>query len=913
MTTPPSSTPPRSEIGPPIDGDAAPLAISGAIGLLPCLAAAALALATPAAAQVVPVDEIRIDYVRPVGLPPIEDPRATAAAIAAALDAYRAACPDDPAGLLAPLPLARLGPFAAIAPEGDPSRRMLSAAAIPASFEGAYGSVAAALAARARAVLAEMPEASGEDPQVAAVRRFLLAAEEIRAAAVPLEQPAMLVGYEVDDRGIAIFDERAAARRPLPSILALGGIEAASLPALAMEIESALEQVLVFEGRDGATIGFDLAVDAVAASRDGRGVLEIAIAFVGPQGAPAVPVSAFEIDYLGGDGRPIWELSEAPVWSERSLREYDLPDRDAVLAATTVRLHRAMGPDGPYLTDFLPGADPRDAEEIRLDLPLPPGERISIGGLQSVMEAILATLQSPRAVEGGGLMGVYVDAADGQLDMGRGGVEIAERPDGVFRIKVVPGIVGDVRALAAGERVDPEERVDPAIRRFDRVKARSPFQPDDPTRQVLRSRTLSDYLDRASRQPNRRVDAAVTPPPPAEAGSEAAAATLGLDYVVTESKPWTAFVQASNTGTEETGEWVTRVGFLHSDLLGNDEILAVEYFTNNVGESNFVNAYFDAPVGDSERFRWKILGGWYQYTASDVGFLRARFEGESPFAAAELSANVFQSGKFFLDLVGGFNWTYVDVYNGITRQSGTENFFIPYVGLRAQRNARDANTDLAVFLDLGFGASESQAELNRLGRLFPDQDFQLLRWNLAQSFYLDPLFHTAESLPEATLAHELYFRFGGQYAFDNRLVPQFMGVAGGLYTVRGYPQSEVSGDNLYLATAEYRLHLPQLFGIDPKPEPMMGIGDPFRLRPQYAYGPTDWDLVVRGFVDFGYTSNSRPLSYEFNSTLIGVGVGVQLQLLRNLDLRLDWGFPLRDVEGTTIPSSQLYFVGTLSF
>lgn len=875
-------------------------------------AIAALAAAAPSFGQAVPIDEIRIDFVRPVGLPPIEDPCASGEALAAAIAAYAEQFPGDPAGLLAPIPVTRLGLFAAHDPD-DSSPRLVPPQELAARFEGVYASVADLLAERARAFLVAAPQRGGEGPEDAAVRRFLASAEAIRSGAVRLEQPAMLVGYEVDRRGVAIFDERAATRRPLPTILALGGVEAGSLPSLAAELEAALEGLLVFAREDGRTVAFDLAVDAQVSRRGDRGVLEVAVAFVGPSGAPAVEVSAFEIVYVGGDGREIWELSDSPAWTARSLREYDLPDRDAVLAATSVRLHRAIGADGPYLTDFLPGADPGDAEEIRLDLPLPPGERISIGGLQSVMEAVLATLQSRTAVAGGGLMGVFVDAAEGQLDMSLGGVEIAPRPDGVFRIKVVPGIVGDLRAVAAGDRVEPEKRIDPQIRRFDRVKARSPFQPDDPTRQVLRAETLRNYLDRASRQPNRRVDAAVTPPPPAEPGSEESASTLGLDYIVTENKPWTVFVQGSNTGTEATGEWVTRVGFLHSDLLGNDEILAVEYFTNNVGESNFVNAYFDAPVGDSDRLRWKVLGGWYQYTASDVGFLRAKFEGESPFAAAELSANVFQSGKFFLDLVGGFNWTYVDVFNGITRQSGTENFFIPYFGLRAQRNARDANTDLSVFVNLGFGASESQADLNRLGRLFPDQDFQLLRWNLAQSFYLDPLFHSAADLPTATLAHELFFRFGGQYAFDNRLVPQFMGVAGGLYTVRGYPQSEVSGDNLILATAEYRLHLAQLFGVDPKPQPIMGLGDPFRLRPQYGYGPTDWDLIVRGFVDFGYTSNSRPLSYEFDSTLIGVGVGVQLQVLRNLDLRLDLGFPLRDVQGTTIPSSQLYFVGTLSF
>jgi len=47
----------------------------------------------------------------------------------------------------------------------------------------------------------------------------------------------------------------------------------------------------------------------------------------------------------------------------------------------------------------------------------------------------------------------------------------------------------------------------------------------------------------------------------------------------------------------------------------------------------------------------------------------------------------------------------------------------------------------------------------------------------------------------STLAHELYFSLHGQYAFNNRLVPQAQDVAGGMYSVRGYPESFAAGDS----------------------------------------------------------------------------------------------------------------------
>lgn len=70
-------------------------------------------------------------------------------------------------------------------------------------------------------------------------------------------------------------------------------------------------------------------------------------------------------------------------------------------------------------------------------------------------------------------------------------------------------------------------------------------------------------MRRLNRHPG-RVDPVVTP------GS--GPGLVGIDYIVNEVKPWLILGEVSNTGTEETDEWRYRIGFLHTQLTGADDI-----------------------------------------------------------------------------------------------------------------------------------------------------------------------------------------------------------------------------------------------------------------------------------------------------------------------------------------------------
>jgi hemolysin activation/secretion protein len=138
-----------------------------------------------------------------------------------------------------------------------------------------------------------------------------------------------------------------------------------------------------------------------------------------------------------------------------------------------------------------------------------------------------------------------------------------------------------------------------------------------------------------------------------------------------------------------------------------------------------------------------------------------------------------------------------------------------------------------------------------------------------------------------------------------------------LYSVRGYPESVAAGDTVVIGTAEYRLHIPRLFAVNPDP-PML-FGEPFRWAPQQPYGRPDWDLIARAFIDVGQTINNRKQTFEVDQRLVGVGAGIELQFRRNLNVRVDYGVALEDVKlfpaGTRVDEGdgRLHFVGTLLF
>lgn len=546
----------------------------------------------------------------------------------------------------------------------------------------------------------------------------------------------------------------------------------------------------------------------------------------------------------------------------------------------------------------------------------------AIGGPIHIHDSALALIAPAivQRLQSLGLVGVYAEPDSTQLRVEDGFV-IDSRPTGSTSITYIltTGIVTQFRTVGLGERLPEDQTVNNPVHA--RILAQSPVAPADssphpdhaegaeapPQRDLLRADLIDRYVMRLNRHPGRRVDVAVS-----AGGDDFGGVTL--DYLVTENRPWLLFAQLANNGTGSTNEWRERFGFIHNQLSNHDDIFSVEYLTANFEDVNSLVASYERPIFDP-RLRARAFASWYEYTASEVGQPDADFDGDGWSAGAELIWNFFQHRETFLDLAAGARFEGLRVDNELADLSGQEALTLAYASLRLERVRASSATFASLTLEGSLNGVDGN-ETNTLGRTDADDDWTTLSGSVNHSFYLEPLFDP--NADEAvSLAHEIALAARFQSSLGNRLIPNYQQVLGGLYTVRGYPESIVAGDSIALATAEYRFHLPH--ALTPNPVPGEFASQPFRWRPQYAYGPTDWDLILKAFIDIGTTDTSDALAFEDDYTLIGAGIGAELALTRRFNVRLDLGWALEEIDsdtgGPTVDSGdfEAHFVLTIVF
>tara|TARA_R110000737_G_scaffold2923_10_gene9340 strand:- start:129593 stop:131566 length:1974 start_codon:yes stop_codon:yes gene_type:complete len=582
----------------------------------------------------------------------------------------------------------------------------------------------------------------------------------------------------------------------------------------------------------------------------------------------------------------------------------DLPDLKPLLQRTVSLIPVEGGYVGP-----LSAEDGRAVVEVTIgEIGLQGVETLYGSALAVIIQAVRDEMESRY-----GFLGHLVTPSLDEIAFRTTQEDLRGPGDHPLTILIWLATVGDVRTVARGDRIaeQPGEHDDPNVNHpaHQRQRDRLTIEAGD----LLTKESVDDEVYKLNRHPGRRVDVSIAPS--TEQGE------VVLDYLISEPKQWSAYASASNTGTKSTNEWQERFGFIHRQLIGQDDILQLDYITAGFDKSHAVMGSYAFDLGPD--FRARVHGRWNRYTASDVGLGFASFEGEGYEFGGEISTNIWQDGPRFLDVFGGLRYEHISVDNKVLLISGKEDFLLPFAGVRYQKSTplHTAFAEVRFETNLASVAGTSELAIGTLGRPNVENEFTTVKGQITHSFFLEPIFDPKgfkgdRGVDDMTLAHELVFTLRGQSSLGSRLAPNYQMVAGGASSVRGYKESVAVGDNAIIGSVEYRYHLGKATPVTTETTTL--FGSTFRNARSRPYGGADWDLILSGFVDIGRVSVQDAFFFENAETLVGVGVGVEAQLKRNLTLRLNYGMAMTKIGSgastvSDVGDSRLHFTATVVF
>ncbi len=688
---------------------------------------------------------------------------------------------------------------------------------------------------------------------------------------------------------VNVTGQGAAATGAQPATQAVTPVNAATLPGVggAADVPAAIPPATAASAVTASAPATTTApgeVGATSASAPATGTAETATApattVATTASAPAAPVTIAATTAEGeGKAYPVTELKVDYLFPHPNL-----PSIDALM-----NMEVQLGVvDGGYVA-------PRTGIElVKVKL-----NQIGKGAVQKIYRSGITAIYGGvlRFLNSKGIIGVFVvvnkndiqiDEHDSKRDKD---ARLVEGTEDQYKytsldIQIVTSVVKQVRTVEIGEASDAS-RVDNS--RDAAIRNRSPLQPaaEGATERhdLLRKDILDDYVLQLNRFTGRHVDVAIS-------GTNKVG-ELNLDYLISEGRPWYAFAQISNTGTSQTAEFRERFGYVNNEVTGHDDVLSLDYSTAAFSKSQTVEGSYEVPFLDLDRVRYRVYANWNEYTASDVGQNDVNFSGNQWLVGNEGIVNVFQKRDLFIDAVAGFRAQGVESDNESSATTGQATFFEPYAGLKLERIS-DISTSVGQLMFTSYITDASEQNLSGLGRANVSRAPFVMQYDFDQSFFLEPMFNAPKfAAGQSTLAHEIFMTVHGQYGFGNRLFPQAEDVAGGLFSVRGYPESIVSGDTVVIGSLEYRLHIPRLFPIqnDPGKTPFLW-NKSFRFSPQQPYAKPDWDMILRTFIDAGEAINADRLTTERDATLVGTGVGMELLYKQNFNIRVDWGMAL---------------------
>lgn len=394
--------------------------------------------------------------------------------------------------------------------------------------------------------------------------------------------------------------------------------------------------------------------------------------------------------------------------------------------------------------------------------------------------------------------------------------------------------------------------------------------------QRINERILLEDVSWMNTNPFRRVNVMFTP------GEENG--TTDIILRMTERRPWRIYAGADNTGTQQLSEQRFFIGTNIVNVFRPDNIFSYQYTTSpnfNKFQSHTFQFVYPLPCRDTLSFfggyatanpdidpffaesktsqmsgrytnpQWWAIGGWLSQFNFDIGY-----------DYKTLNSNLF-FGEDNLPVTANTVWI---------------NQFVGGIQCASNGNSYRAQTGFELFWSPG-QLMDNQS----------DADYNSLRPGATAHYFYGKIAASYEVLLPYCACFWVQGRL--QLANANLLASEQFSL-GGYNTVRGYNERIVNGDNAYCLNLELRTH-------------------PFHV---INYRKLSQDsLVLLTFLDLGQAWDHEQIpGFPKSQFLAGIGCGLRYHVGPNCAVRIDFGYPLHEVQGETL-NGRIHFSAILSY
>jgi len=430
--------------------------------------------------------------------------------------------------------------------------------------------------------------------------------------------------------------------------------------------------------------------------------------------------------------------------------------------------------------------------------------------------------------------------------------------NGVVQILVVEGRIG--RVLAEDQRWFSESRILGGIR----------SQEGD----VIEANRLLDDLNWLNRNPFRRSELLFRK---GESGGE-----TDLVLKTTDRFPFRPYVAYDNWGTDLTGNHRLQAGFTWGNAFGLDQNLSYQF-----------SVAPDPKAFTAHAASWTIPLPWRNVLEFYGSYARSQPDE----ADVNFDAKSLQLGAFYTIPLPSLQAMKHDLSVGLEFKQSNNNLL--FGGTNIFASDSDIFQFRLSYLARQFdttGSTTAQASLyyspGGVTSNNTDSAFEQERAFATANYFYGRL--TLQRTHKLPWNFTLVATAAGQLSNENLLASEQFSL-GGSTTVRGYEESIANGDRGWLGSVEVQS------------PPMMA------LRRIWAEAPED-ELKLVAFLDVGGVTSVHRLPGEpAYRGLAGVGAGLRYRINTRLNVRFDYGWSLRDVEGFEIDDSRAYLSVSLSY